>query len=193
MTDKSDLRARMRVLRRNLAERSPDAALRLASHAEGLLGAISGWAGRGRLSVALYRAKGAEIDPTLLAHALTALSCDLCLPVAIQRDAPLMFRAWAPGDPLAPDVTGSAAPLAKQPAVDPDLILCPLLAFDRRGGRLGQGGGYYDRTIEERRTAAFVGLAYAGQELDDVPMEPHDARLHGVLSEAGYAPSGISH
>ena len=70
--------------------------------------------------------------------------------------------------------------------VDPDLILTPLLAFDRFGGRLGQGGGYYDRTFAERPDALRIGFAYAGQGVERLTLEDHDVRLHGVLTEAGY-------
>ena len=62
------------------------------------------------------------------------------------------------------------------------------IAFDRAGGRLGQGGGYYDRTFAALPGAIRIGLAYAGQEADTLPTEPHDIRLHGVLTEMGYTP-----
>jgi 5-formyltetrahydrofolate cyclo-ligase len=71
----------------------------------------------------------------------------------------------------------------------PDLILAPLLAFDRRGGRLGQGGGYFDRAIADLRARGpliVMGLAFAGQEVGEVPLEAHDARLDAVLTERGY-------
>ncbi|MBX3477644.1 MAG: 5-formyltetrahydrofolate cyclo-ligase [Brevundimonas sp.] len=194
MISKSELRTEARALRKRLAEATPDAANRLAAHADPLLDALfgreAGWvdeAARGRrLTVALYRARGAEIDPAALARALAQRSCDLCLPVVEVLDAPLVFRAWSPGQTLAPDLAGSPAPLADAARVEPDLILCPLLAFDRFGGRLGQGGGYYDRTLAARPGIAFVGLAYAGQEAERLPMEGHDIRLHGVLTEVGY-------
>jgi 5-formyltetrahydrofolate cyclo-ligase len=73
--------------------------------------------------------------------------------------------------------------------VVPDLIITPLLAFDRDGGRLGQGGGYYDRTFAACPHILRVGLAYAGQEAPSLPMEAHDQRLHGVLTETGYTPA----
>ncbi|HEY9233988.1 MAG TPA: 5-formyltetrahydrofolate cyclo-ligase, partial [Phenylobacterium sp.] len=69
------------------------------------------------------------------------------------------------------------------------LVICPLLAFDRRGARLGQGGGHYDRTIEALRAEGPVfvlGLAYAGQEVEGLPAEPHDQRLDAILTESGY-------
>lgn len=201
--EKAILRAEARARRKALALASPDAAQRLVDHAERLLdlewATGARWAadvekGR-RLDVALYRPRGAEIDPTPLAHALIALSCDLCLPVVIERDAPLIFRLWSPGQPLAPDLVGSPAPLADAAEVRPAMILCPLLAFDRCGGRLGQGGGYYDRTVDAMDgRVAFIGLAYAGQEVDRLPVEDHDEILDGVLTEAGYRRrSGISH
>ena len=71
-------------------------------------------------------------------------------------------------------------------AVTPDLINTPLLAFDAAGGRLGQGGGYYDRTFAALPAAVRVGFAYAGQALENLPVEAHDIRLHGVLTERGY-------
>ncbi len=70
--------------------------------------------------------------------------------------------------------------------VTPDLILTPLLAFDGAGGRLGQGGGYYDRTFAALPEAIRIGLAFAGQEIAAVPMASHDQRLDGVLTESGY-------
>jgi 5-formyltetrahydrofolate cyclo-ligase len=70
--------------------------------------------------------------------------------------------------------------------VEPDLIITPLLAFDASGGRLGQGGGFYDRTFAARPDVIRVGFAYAGQAVEALSLEAHDMRLHGVLTEAGY-------
>lgn len=138
--------------------------------------------------VALYAAVGSELDPAPLARALLAAGRTLCLPVAVERDAPLVFRRWDPGEPLEMDAAGCPAPLPLSETVDPSLILCPLLAFDDQGGRLGQGGGYYDRTFAARPDALRIGLAYAGQAVERLPMERHDIRLHGVLTETGYRP-----
>ncbi len=69
------------------------------------------------------------------------------------------------------------------------MVIAPLLAFDRGGGRLGQGGGHYDRTLEALRVQGrvfVVGLAYAGQEVAEVPSEPHDQKLDAILTETGY-------
>lgn len=178
-----------------MAALSPDAPLQLAGHAETLLDrewATEGrWAedtARGRrLKVAIYQPRGAEMDTGPLARALIALSCDLCLPVVIERDAPLIFRAWTPGQALSPDLVGSPAPLADAAEIRPNMILCPLLAFDAYGGRLGQGGGYYDRTVDAMDgRVALIGVAYAGQQVERLPVEAHDEDMHGVLTETGY-------
>ncbi|CAN5323096.1 hypothetical protein BH10PSE1_BH10PSE1_01290 [soil metagenome] len=180
MTDKVELRVSMRALRKRLADASPDAATRAAAFTDDLPpGPI----------VAVYRAVGAEFDPEPLAHALILAGRSLCLPVAIERDAALIFRRWSPGEPLEIDVAGCPAPLLLAEVVIPDLIITPLLAFDDAGGRLGQGGGYYDRTFAALPDAVRVGLAYEGQQVDRLPMQPHDIPLHGVLTEVGYTPA----
>ena len=113
----------------------------------------------------------------------------LALPVTLAADAPLIFRAWRAGDEPQIDAFGVPTPPASAPQVTPGLVICPLLAFDKAGGRLGQGGGHYDRTIAALRAAGPVfvlGLAYAGQEVDALVMEPHDQRLDAILTENGY-------
>ena len=167
----------MRAARKRLAGLDAGAAGRAAEQA----GALP----PGRI-VAVYRAIGSELDVEALARALSESGRELCLPVVIERDAPMIFRRWSPGEPLELDEAGVPAPFPLAGVVEPDLILTPLLAFDAAGGRLGQGGGYYDRTFAARPEVTRIGFAYAGQEVDDLPVEPHDMRLHGVLTETGY-------
>ncbi|NJC41555.1 5-formyltetrahydrofolate cyclo-ligase [Brevundimonas alba] len=177
MIDKHELRAAMRATRKRLAGLDPEASLRAAEHAGDLPpGEV----------VAVYRAIGSEIGADALSMALTCQGRSLCLPVVIERDAPMIFRRWSPGEPLELDVAGVPAPLPLAETVTPDLIMTPLLAFDAAGGRLGQGGGYYDRTFAALSDALRVGFAYAGQEVENLPVELHDIRLHGVLTERGY-------
>lgn len=181
----------MRAWRRALGDAGAEAAAAAAAHAPKLLAAVLP-APRGAV-VALYQALGSEMDAAPLAAALAEAGCRLALPRVERVEAPLSFRAWTPGDPLEPDESGCAAPLDLAAPVEPDLIVVPLLAFDAAGGRLGQGGGYYDRTLADlRRRAprpAFVGLAFSGQQVDALPREPHDELLDGVLTETGYAPA----
>jgi 5-formyltetrahydrofolate cyclo-ligase len=128
----------------------------------------------------------AEIDPVPLMRRLAEKDVRLALPVVAGRGRPLVMRAWAFGDPLAAGVWGIREPLPQSPTVEPDILIVPLLAFDRKGHRLGYGAGYYDTTINALRAAkaiTAVGIAFANQEIDHVPITPRDARLDLVLTE----------
>jgi 5-formyltetrahydrofolate cyclo-ligase len=112
----------------------------------------------------------------------------LALPTVQGKGRPLLFRAWAPGDAMDEGVWGIAEPKADKVVVEPDILLVPLLAFDRRGWRLGYGGGFYDRTLaalRARRPIAAVGLAYDEQQVDAVPYLDYDQRLDWVLTPSG--------
>lgn len=127
-----------------------------------------------------------DVRPTL--EALGARGHTLCLPVVVGRGRPLAFRAWKPGDPLDHAGFGLSVPRWDAPPAVPDFLLVPLLAFDRRGYRLGYGGGYFDRTIETLRAhpkpIIALGVAFAAQEVPEVPILPHDQRLDGIATEA---------
>ena len=138
--------------------------------------------------VAAYWPLGGEFDPLPLIERLRASGAEIALPRIADRSGQPRFLAWPPRGDLSPDAFGVMAPPADQLEVRPRLILTPLLAFDGRGGRLGQGGGYYDRTFAARPDVTRIGFAYAGQAVDELPAEPHDMRLHGVLTETGYRP-----
>jgi 5-formyltetrahydrofolate cyclo-ligase len=127
-----------------------------------------------------------EINPIPLMRALAAAGAQLALPVVVGRGHPLTMRAWRFGAPLVAGVWGIREPAADAPEVDPDILLVPLLAFDRQGNRIGYGAGYYDMTITRLRAKKPVvacGIAYAAQEIDAVPVTPRDARLDLVLTE----------
>jgi 5-formyltetrahydrofolate cyclo-ligase len=112
----------------------------------------------------------------------------LALPAVQGKGLPLVFRAWAPGDAMDSGVWGISEPKPDKPAVDPDIVLVPLLAFDRRGWRLGYGGSFYDRTLlglRTRKSIVAVGLGYDGQEVDSVPRLDYDQRLDWVLTPSG--------
>ena len=127
-----------------------------------------------------------EMDPRPLMEDMAARGHPLCLPVVRGRGQPLLFRAWRRGDPLVPGALGILAPGPTAPPLAPGLLLVPLLAFDRQGFRLGHGAGYYDMTLAGLRTAGTVlavGIAYAGQEVAQVPREAHDEPLDWVVTE----------
>jgi 5-formyltetrahydrofolate cyclo-ligase len=110
----------------------------------------------------------------------------VCLPVVLGDDEPLELRLWEQGAPLYEAGFGTLAPSELSPQVEPDVILMPLLGFDKRGTRLGYGGGYYDRTLERlSKRPRLIGIAFAAQELEDIPREAHDVPLDTIVTEAG--------
>ena len=141
--------------------------------------------------VAGYMPMRSEIDPRLLMGRLAAAGAVLCLPDVVAEGTPLAFRRWTPNDPLNTGRYGISVPLPDADELVPDLVLVPLLAFDRQGYRLGYGGGYYDRTLARRRAAGdvlAVGLAFSGQVRDDLPVAPHDMRLDWIVTESAAIP-----
>lgn len=129
-----------------------------------------------------------EISPLPLLRRLAEAGAVLALPVITTRGQPLAMRAWSFGAPLVSGIWGIREPSAGAPEVLPDIVIAPLLAFDRRGYRLGYGGGYYDRTLARLRATKpviAVGLAFAAQQIDEVPATPRDERLDLVLTEEG--------
>jgi len=127
-----------------------------------------------------------EINPLPLMRKLAAAGARLALPVVAGRGQPLIMRAYAFGQPLAAGVWGIREPMPDAPEVEPDILIVPLAVFDRCGNRIGFGAGYYDMTINRlraRKPVTAVGIAYAAQEIAEVPVTPRDARLDLVLTE----------
>ena len=127
-----------------------------------------------------------EINPLPLMRVLAAAGAQLALPVVVGRGHPLRLRAWMPGETLVRKQWGIREPEETSPELAPDIVLAPLAAFDRRGSRIGYGAAYYDMTINALRAikpAIVIGLAYAMQEIENVPTEPHDAKLDFIMTE----------
>ena len=127
-----------------------------------------------------------ELDVRPLLEALHRRGHGCALPVVVGQGRPLAFRAWAPGQRLAAAGFGISEPTEDAPEVTPGLVLAPLLAFDGRGRRLGQGGGYYDRTLAALRAGGpvlAVGVGFAAQQIARVPTGPSDQRLDWVVTE----------
>ncbi len=128
-----------------------------------------------------------EIDLRHLVTRLRTRVCDIVLPVVVSR-RDIEFRQWVDGADLVDAGFGTVGPPPTAPVVDPDLMLVPLAAYDRTGGRIGYGAGYYDRAIARisaDKPVLCIGAAFAAQEVDHVPMEPHDRRLDMMLTEDG--------
>ena len=136
--------------------------------------------------VAVYWPLGDELDPMPLLNKLHELGHQTLLPVMLGAGKPLLFRKWESNDSLKIAQFGTYEPCEDKPVLKPDVILAPLLAFDRHGYRLGYGGGFYDRTIENLRQTKSVsvfGVAYAAQEMNKVVRGPFDQPLDAVLTE----------
>ena len=125
-----------------------------------------------------------EVDPRPLMEALVARGQDVALSQI--RHPHLSFRLWQPGDVLIKGGFGVREPGPDAPEVFPKALIVPLVAFDRRGGRIGYGKGHFDRAIAalaDKHPILTIGLAYAVQEIDEVPAEPHDRPLDIVVTE----------
>jgi 5-formyltetrahydrofolate cyclo-ligase len=136
--------------------------------------------------VASYCAVRDEMDPAALNEALRAKKHKIALPVITGKRKPLIFRLYEPGDRLLANPLSILEPSSSAQGVEPDVLLIPLLAFDRERNRLGYGGGYYDRTIKElraRKPILAFGIAYACQEVAEIPTGPNDIPLDRIVTE----------
>ena len=132
-----------------------------------------------------YMAIRTEIDPAP-AMAEAAAHGIVGVPVIIGPGLPLRFSRWQPGMELKPGPFGAMVPV-EDDFFDPEILIVPLLGFDLRGGRLGYGGGYYDRTLEQLRRARptlAIGFAFDAQESDDLPLGATDQPLDMLVTES---------
>lgn len=141
---------------------------------------------RGRV-LSGYMPMRTEIDPLPAMAAHAAAGGPVCVPVIPGQAVPLAFRAWTPGCALEEGAFGALVPVAGD-WLEPQVLIVPLLSFDRRLFRLGYGGGYYDRTLERLRAlhpVTAIGFAFAAQEVAEVPIEATDQPLDLVVTEDG--------
>jgi 5-formyltetrahydrofolate cyclo-ligase len=185
--EKAALRARMRAWRDGLdASAKVRAAEAIAERGGALVLELRAAAGQGVVSG--FASMPDELNIWPLLRCLHGHGVSLALPVVHKKGEPLLFRAWMPGDAMDKGVWSIPEPKSDKPVVEPDILLVPLLAFDRRGGRLGYGGGFYDRTLARLRAlkpVTAIGLAYDEQRVDAVPHLDYDQRLDWVLTPSG--------
>ena len=181
--EKTRLRTEARAIRSKAFESAePRVARLIAKHVMDFLGPVDEYV------VAGYMAKGSEVDLGPLMRSLVEQGATLALPVVTEPDEALTFRVWAPGDALIKGAYGIYMPDGDSLEVQPEIVLVPLLAFDGDGHRLGQGGGFYDRTLDKLRhdgEVTAIGVAFAAQRVQAIPRADHDQRLDAVLTEDG--------
>jgi 5-formyltetrahydrofolate cyclo-ligase len=193
MSEKSELRRSLTARRAAAYDALPDAGQRLVSHFPTLIEVAEGAA------IAAYMPFRTEIDPIRLWRKLLTRGGQGALPrmsptlpafaETAEREA-LSFHLCDIDNPnhLQINPWGLLEPRADLPLATPNILLVPLLGFDRQGHRLGYGKGYYDRAIANLKSAApivTIGLAFAAQEVECIPTQPHDQRLDWIITEIG--------
>ena len=185
------LAERKRALRRELRARriAIDATSRAAASRQAAWHALSSLPWRERPRVSLFWPLADEIDTLPLLHALHWLGAEPLLPRMQGRGRPLIFHRWYPELELVDGPFQVREPPSHLPPVLPEIVLAPLLAFDRMGHRLGYGAGFYDMTFAAIAAAGGspvrAGYCFAGQEVDLVPVDDTDVPLDLVVTEAG--------
>lgn len=177
MTAKTTLRARLRAERDSFVATRPAA---IAPPRQFLPLLSPG------LTIASYVPLGSEADPALLARAAVERGGTIALPHVVDRSEPMRFLAWDAQSELVTGVYGLRQPHHDAPALAPDIILTPLLGFDAKLDRLGQGAGYYDRAFAAFPHAHRIGVAWDVQRVDALPVDAWDMPLHAVVTESGW-------
>jgi 5-formyltetrahydrofolate cyclo-ligase len=172
MTTKPALRARLRAARDGFTWASPLPVPEayLTRLAPGLV-------------VAAYHPVGSEADPAPLVAAARAAGCVVALPHVVDRATPLRFLEHDAATPLDTGPFGLSQPAMETREVAPAIVLTPLVGFDRRGNRLGQGAGHYDRAFAAHPDAWRIGVAWSVQEVAGLEADPWDVPLHAVITE----------
>lgn len=171
MTDKHALRAMLRERRDAMVRRDLPVS-------DAFINALA----PGR-TVASYVPVGGEADPAALVESALAAGCSIALPHVASRSEPMRFLLWRPGEPLVRGAFGLMQPKVDAPQAEPDVILTPLVGFDRCGNRIGQGAGFYDRAFVAHPAAWRVGVAWSVQEVGKIDPDPWDVPLHAIATE----------
>lgn len=180
--EKQLLRARMAALRAHAFD-APDARAQMQAACAHALAFLQEAGARASV-LAGYMPMRSEIDPRAI---MTAHPGPVCVPVVPGRDQPLEFHRWTPDTPMQAGRFKALVPVQRDPLV-PQVLIVPLLAYDRRGYRLGYGGGFYDRTLQGLRAKGpvlAIGFGFDAQEVACVPTQATDQRLDRIITPSG--------
>ena len=144
---------------------------------------------KGNSIVSSYVPIRSEINAIAIVDWLREINCTICLPVIERENYPLKFFVWEAGAKLVISKFGIPVPSDRK-LVDPNILLCPLVSFDKGANRLGYGGGYYDRTIQKlrgQRKIHALGLAFSEQQSkNSLPSDDFDQKLDAVITDKNY-------
>lgn len=143
---------------------------------------LAWWQAHPHASVGVYWPLAGEPDLRPAYAEMAAAGVRLALPVVVERDAPLGFAEWIPGEPTETDRLGVAVPSDLRMIERPPALLVPCLGFNAQGYRVGYGGGFYDRTLGPAPRPATVGIAYGCQRVAFTG-DAHDVPLDSVITE----------
>lgn len=180
MIDKINLRQDLRKIRQSFVKARQSPSLILHDETRASLDTLIS---RAQMAAG-YLPVGSEVDLRDVMTSYAQNGTKWCFPWLSAREAPMLFRVWTPGDATETAPGGFEQPLSSSSIAEPDLILLPLLGFDRNGNRLGQGAGHYDRALEALPAALRIGIGWSVQEVDHVPADPWDVPLDAILTEA---------
>ncbi len=148
-------------------------------------------------TASLYFPINNEISPFYFINYLQKKKVTLSLPVIDAKNKSMNFKKWIPSDQLTQGPFGTMEPLKTQIFILPQILVVPMLSFDKEMFRLGYGGGYYDKSInilkkhfkKEKKFFITIGLAYSIQEEKKIPRERHDMKLDYIITENNVFPS----
>jgi 5-formyltetrahydrofolate cyclo-ligase len=174
------------LIERRLAMKAAERAARSDAITAALLPALPSHPGA---LIGFYWPFKGEYDPRPLVRSLHVQGIRLALPVVVQKAKPVIFREWWPGIPMANGIWNIPVPAAGDP-VAPDVLLVPVVGFDRQNYRLGYGGGYYDRTLAAATTRPrTIGVGFEMARVVTIHPQPHDIPMDQVVTERTVVPS----
>jgi 5-formyltetrahydrofolate cyclo-ligase len=151
----------------------------IAASLERVIGDVQG------LIVSAYWPFRGEPDLRGFMAAFSARGGRCALPVVVERGKPLVFRLWSPGEPLARGVWNIPVPVASEEVV-PNVVIAPVVGFDRACYRLGYGGGFFDRTLAMMNNSPLkLGVGYRQQALVTIHPQPNDIPMDMAITEEG--------
>ena len=137
--------------------------------------------------ISIFQPYNNEIDTNNLISLLFSKKVSISLPCIVEDSNQMIFREWKEGEELVKGKYGILEPSNKNKVIIPSVLFIPLLAFDDNGNRLGYGGGYYDKYIEElennENMPIKIGVGYSFQKINDVPNNSMDKKLNWILTE----------